>query len=850
MGDPLGAASSIIGVVAFGLKFATTLQTYIEAVSDARESLRDIAFDVSATASALDQLHHFIQADENGKVIANDSGVQEVARLASKCRQVYTAVIDLIAKAVGAPRDDDGEVLIDALDAIDLNESNARRLVQKLKWPFQEPRIKRHQEELRWLKISLLFHVQLMELAKTKIMAATKSFSVHEREMAQQANLEKLLISKQSYARRIASERRRHKKKVRGKAVLAKTRSSSSDGIFESRSPSPKTKGKRPLSKSPPRNNIRELAPPSMNGNGNFGIQNTEPPMELHGGVLEYLPANKTPKPPKSKSKSPTPDPIIFNQLLAETMPDNTQTVGNNKVPGKDGGLPNATRPVPISTSPHLAKRTQNGTYVLTMTTASSQPGAQNVPSTKTNGDKGKANPHNHAIRHLSDQHKPKPPRKSFKFLPWPPNVFGKRNQNKSMNRHQSEDLEAYLIEGDHSNSKSNPIRKLPFSHEQLNSMLKQMAKSQKGDVWTQYTSLTSRQREDIDRALLEAHQISSHARTCVAISSGAPESSHIVVFFSLGTPAEPIHFKYNSRHFQFAFEMCRTWEGMVSLMEAAINDMRDPKGFLLRGKFDLKDANDRIILPSTWSSTVQPGITVSLIPLQSGISRPSAESRQIALMRAEYGEVSDQESTASWFRRGPPVPEETMEVPRIRHRDSDGVVEIIPVRGRQAPLTPSDVDSNIASASAPITSVRDWYSGSRAAAPRSQRGDRTQTEERLESGWPPISDDEIVDHIKPQIPSEGEDLDSDEEIISNSKGASGSETHSRPIVWETSRELKPLLLVERASRGSIGSSGSIETDIIDFEEEEETAGQRLEELLRKFTNTYKTEERQRQHSK
>lgn len=170
MGDPLGAASSIIGVVAFGLKFATTLQTYIEAVSDARESLRDIAFDVSATASALDQLHHFIQADENGKVIANDSGVQEVARLASKCRQVYTAVIDLIAKAVGAPRDDDGEVLIDALDAIDLNESNARRLVQKLKWPFQEPRIKRHQEELRWLKISLLFHVQLMELAKTKIM--------------------------------------------------------------------------------------------------------------------------------------------------------------------------------------------------------------------------------------------------------------------------------------------------------------------------------------------------------------------------------------------------------------------------------------------------------------------------------------------------------------------------------------------------------------------------------------------------------------------------------------------------------------------------------------------------------
>lgn len=162
----MGAAGSIIGIAAFGLKFATTLQTYIEAVFDAQQSLQDIASDVSATASALEQLHEIVKVGENGKAIANNSGLHQVIQLASQCKQVYIAIINLIARATGVPKDDDGNV---SLDALDLDSLKATSLMRKLKWPFKEPRIKKHQDNLRWLKLSLLFHLRLMELAKSKM---------------------------------------------------------------------------------------------------------------------------------------------------------------------------------------------------------------------------------------------------------------------------------------------------------------------------------------------------------------------------------------------------------------------------------------------------------------------------------------------------------------------------------------------------------------------------------------------------------------------------------------------------------------------------------------------------------
>ncbi|KAK8045371.1 hypothetical protein PG993_005395 [Apiospora rasikravindrae] len=169
MGDALGAAGSIVGIVAFGLKLATTLQTYVETVADAEQTLQDIAFEVSTTASALKQLQDLIEADalatqENRLPVLNANGKREIESLGRKCETVYQAIVHLLVKSNGA--DVEGH-LAKSTSIADLEALKTKTLFGKLKWPWVEKKIKKHQGELRWLKMSLLLHIQIAQLAQT-----------------------------------------------------------------------------------------------------------------------------------------------------------------------------------------------------------------------------------------------------------------------------------------------------------------------------------------------------------------------------------------------------------------------------------------------------------------------------------------------------------------------------------------------------------------------------------------------------------------------------------------------------------------------------------------------------------
>ncbi|OTB13683.1 hypothetical protein K445DRAFT_162872 [Daldinia sp. EC12] len=287
MGDPLGAVSSVVGIAAFGLKFATTLQTYIQAVYEARASLQDIAFDVSATASALEQLDEFIRPNQGGKAIANDSGVKQVERMASQCEQVYTAIVRLIARAVGVLKDGNGKV---TLDALDLHSLNAPSRIRRLIWPFQEPRIKRHQEELRWLKISLLFHLRLMELAKTKMMVPVRLPSASKKEEALQAALKKLLSQRKEYAKTMASQRRSKENEVRRRSM---TGSSSSSIVDDASSQNSSSKRRQLVRKE---TDPYHIGPQShIKNDGRMGMNSTASSNNMFDNATETMSTARTP---------------------------------------------------------------------------------------------------------------------------------------------------------------------------------------------------------------------------------------------------------------------------------------------------------------------------------------------------------------------------------------------------------------------------------------------------------------------------------------------------------------------------------------------------------------------------
>lgn len=171
MAEALGAAGSVAGIVSFGLQLATTLQTYIETMLEAEERLRDITFDINSTASALRQLQDIIDEDKTGNDVRKstpkvfkDEGRREIEVIAQKCGKVYRTIVLLVNKAGNI--DSKKSVSTASSDVVPLKISSLTRM---MKWPWVEPHIKRCQEQLRWLKMSLLFNLQLASLARLQL---------------------------------------------------------------------------------------------------------------------------------------------------------------------------------------------------------------------------------------------------------------------------------------------------------------------------------------------------------------------------------------------------------------------------------------------------------------------------------------------------------------------------------------------------------------------------------------------------------------------------------------------------------------------------------------------------------
>lgn len=167
MADPVGLVGSIVGIVAFGLKLGTTLQTYVELALEVEECLGEIIFDINATAGALGQLQDIIDIDkraakeQNRPLIFKDAGLNEIQALALKCEKVYKTIIVLVHKASSEPKK---PLAQEAIDPQLL--SKPFNIVRRLRWPWLEPRVARCHEQLRWLKVSLLLNLQIAHLAQ------------------------------------------------------------------------------------------------------------------------------------------------------------------------------------------------------------------------------------------------------------------------------------------------------------------------------------------------------------------------------------------------------------------------------------------------------------------------------------------------------------------------------------------------------------------------------------------------------------------------------------------------------------------------------------------------------------
>jgi hypothetical protein len=175
------AAASVIGIVSFGLGLAKSLQAFVDSVIEAEETIILIVAEVNATASTLNRLQEFIDQDkaaseeQHQATVLNDTGLKEIGACALQCQRIYVQIIVLIEKASmqdGEGRSRDvppqapaaGDPKAAAV-RLEVFSKNVTKLGRKMRWPWLEPRIKRCQEHLGRLKISLMLSLQVFFIA-------------------------------------------------------------------------------------------------------------------------------------------------------------------------------------------------------------------------------------------------------------------------------------------------------------------------------------------------------------------------------------------------------------------------------------------------------------------------------------------------------------------------------------------------------------------------------------------------------------------------------------------------------------------------------------------------------------
>ncbi|KAI1491414.1 hypothetical protein F5X96DRAFT_476808 [Biscogniauxia mediterranea] len=157
--EAVGAVATIVGIATFGLELAKKLKTYVSIVVDANDILRDLRIEVKATAKIIEQLNNFVKEDNADSArtrtrVLSEEGQNDILQLTSRCSAVYKK----LAKEIGIPQD-----------------GAAPSYGRKFKLPFQEATIKKYREELVFLKLDLLLHINIFQWGQERIMHPDKS---------------------------------------------------------------------------------------------------------------------------------------------------------------------------------------------------------------------------------------------------------------------------------------------------------------------------------------------------------------------------------------------------------------------------------------------------------------------------------------------------------------------------------------------------------------------------------------------------------------------------------------------------------------------------------------------------
>lgn len=150
----LGAVASVIQIADTGLRLSIKLCTFGELIADADKSVISISKDVSLTSSVLKELGEVLDKDgETQKLTPTAIGTADT--VVKECLDVFQEMETMLVKK------------LPHLHVHDANKaSKATKLLERLKWPYLQPKLRLLQSHLDKLKSTILLMLNVIMYAR------------------------------------------------------------------------------------------------------------------------------------------------------------------------------------------------------------------------------------------------------------------------------------------------------------------------------------------------------------------------------------------------------------------------------------------------------------------------------------------------------------------------------------------------------------------------------------------------------------------------------------------------------------------------------------------------------------
>lgn len=156
----LGLVASVVQIADTGIKLSITLYTFAETVVTADKSIKEIASDVSLTSSVLEELGQNLKKDQKSR-LCSENAVKTAEGIVKECGVIFKEINETLTTTLNKikppAKDKDGT---------HAGKKMAVAALERLKWPFLQPKMQLLRSNLDRLKSTLVLMLNVITYAR------------------------------------------------------------------------------------------------------------------------------------------------------------------------------------------------------------------------------------------------------------------------------------------------------------------------------------------------------------------------------------------------------------------------------------------------------------------------------------------------------------------------------------------------------------------------------------------------------------------------------------------------------------------------------------------------------------